>query len=205
MSDLSVLVNPNGMVSSKMIAEKFGKNHKHVLRDIRELQSNLPKDNAVVHFWTGEQKEGRRESYEVFMNRDAFSLLAMGFTGDAALKWKFRFLEAFNAMEETIRAEIPVLKATISRMQSERIALQAPKKPHGNKNRHQVSAIENSVFPNDRGELSQVVYKRVPKDDNRYSRLAALEGELYRLSVLSDGFMKRMKSIAKELAHERRR
>lgn len=205
MSDLSVLVNPNGMVSSKLIAEKFGKSHRHVLRDIRELQKRIPNDSHVVQIWSERPEEGMKESYEVFLNRDAFSLLAMGFTGESAFRWKMRFLEAFNTMEETIRAEIPTLQATIARLQREKLALPATKRPHGNKNRHQVSAIENSVFPNERGDFSQIVYKRVPKDDNRYSRLAVLEGELYRISLLSDGLMKKMKSIARELAHERRR
>lgn len=36
------------------------------------------------------------------MNRDGFSLLAMGFTGKEALKWKLKYIEAFNAMEEML-------------------------------------------------------------------------------------------------------
>jgi phage regulator Rha-like protein len=33
------------------------------------------------------------------MDRDGFSLLAMGFTGKRALKWKLLYIEAFNRME----------------------------------------------------------------------------------------------------------
>ena len=33
------------------------------------------------------------------MTRDGFTLLAMGFTGDEALEWKIKYLEAFNTME----------------------------------------------------------------------------------------------------------
>jgi hypothetical protein len=36
------------------------------------------------------------------MNRDAFSLLAMGFTGKKALEWKLKFLQAFNRMEKAL-------------------------------------------------------------------------------------------------------
>lgn len=37
------------------------------------------------------------------MNRDGFSLLAMGFTGKDALHWKLRYIEAFNKMEEELK------------------------------------------------------------------------------------------------------
>lgn len=37
------------------------------------------------------------------MNRDGFSLLAMGFTGKKALQWKLKYIEAFNEMEETLK------------------------------------------------------------------------------------------------------
>jgi phage regulator Rha-like protein len=37
------------------------------------------------------------------MTRDGFVLLAMGFTGKEALKWKIQFIEAFNAMEQALR------------------------------------------------------------------------------------------------------
>ena len=36
------------------------------------------------------------------MTRDGFSLLVMGFTGKEALKWKLKYIEAFNLMEKTI-------------------------------------------------------------------------------------------------------
>jgi Rha family phage regulatory protein len=40
-----------------------------------------------------------------FMNRDGFTLLAMGFTGKKALGFKLKYIEAFNQMEETIKAQ----------------------------------------------------------------------------------------------------
>ena len=36
------------------------------------------------------------------MNRDGFTLLAMGFTGKAALEWKLKYIQAFNAMEKQL-------------------------------------------------------------------------------------------------------
>ena len=34
------------------------------------------------------------------MNRDGFTLLAMGFTGQKALQFKLKYIEAFNLMEK---------------------------------------------------------------------------------------------------------
>ncbi len=42
------------------------------------------------------------KSYDI--NRDGFTLLAMGFTGAKALDWKLRYLDVFNAMEAELRA-----------------------------------------------------------------------------------------------------
>src|SRR5882672_11178231 len=47
---------------------------------------------------TGNQQHRRFE-----MDRDGFALLAMGFTGAKALKWKLAYIEAFNAMEAALR------------------------------------------------------------------------------------------------------
>jgi len=37
------------------------------------------------------------------MTRDGFTLLAMGFTGAKALKFKIRYIKAFNAMEAALK------------------------------------------------------------------------------------------------------
>ena len=37
------------------------------------------------------------------MNRDGFSLLVMGFTGEKALEWKLKYIQAFNLMEEELK------------------------------------------------------------------------------------------------------
>ena len=39
------------------------------------------------------------------MNRDGFSLLAMGFTGKEAVQWKLKYIAAFNAMEKQLAAQ----------------------------------------------------------------------------------------------------
>lgn len=50
-----------------------------------------------------EREGGGRPLRSFDMTRHGFTLLAMGFTGGKALKWKLRYIEAFSAMEAEIR------------------------------------------------------------------------------------------------------
>ncbi len=89
------------------IAKVFGKNHFHVLRDIENILNDLReigdlqcKSNfGLVKY---KDKKGEfRPAYQI--SRDGFSLLAMGFTGKKALRFKIAFINAFNEMERIIK------------------------------------------------------------------------------------------------------
>lgn len=97
-----VIVNNNQVVVSSLdIAEHFGKDHKNVLRDIRDI---LAAQNRATKFYHETTHQNRGKDYKSYlMNRDGFSLLAMGFTGKKALQWKLKYIEAFNEMEETLK------------------------------------------------------------------------------------------------------
>jgi Rha family phage regulatory protein len=89
------------VTNSLMVAEKFGKEHRHVLDSIRGL---LTAENSAAKFFIEYEYDNRGKKYPMFiMNRDGFSLLVMGFTGKEALKFKLEYIEAFNKMEETIK------------------------------------------------------------------------------------------------------
>lgn len=101
MNKLVVINNNQIVVSSKDIAEHFGKDHKHVLESIREI---LVAENSATKFYQETTHQNRGKDYKAYlMNRDGFSLLAMGFTGKKALQWKLKYIEAFNEMEETLK------------------------------------------------------------------------------------------------------
>jgi Rha family phage regulatory protein len=204
MTDLSRFVNSEGMVSSKVVAEKFGKRHDHVLRDCGKLIASLPSDFIAPNFGVVEVatlKRNGKEVSEVLMSRNGFSLLAMGFTGKEALEWKVRFLEAFNQMEQTIIAEIPALKATIAQMQSERVALpEAPKKPHHLTNTTLVPVYQAGMFGDE-----IVEYRRVARDDTRFSELSRIEGKMAHFSNCIEGMANALKILASKAAIERRK
>lgn len=102
------LSNGQPVVSSVDVARQFARPHKNVLASIDLLVERRP-DLLGLKFQPefGEAVTGNggtRETRAFLMNRDGFSLLVMGFTGERALSWKLSYIEAFNAMEAEIRS-----------------------------------------------------------------------------------------------------
>lgn len=90
------------VVSSRQVAEDFGKEHKNVIQGIE----NIKAENSAVTkmFIESSYKAGTGKNYkEYLLNRDGFSLLVMGFTGSKALEWKLKYIEAFNKMEKVLK------------------------------------------------------------------------------------------------------
>lgn len=108
MNDI-ILSTQNGepVVSSRQIAENFDKNHRDVLRAVDNLKEDV-RNFAQMFFEGTDQDSYGREQRAYLMNRDGFTLLAMGFTGKAALEWKLKYIVAFNEMEKKL-AEQPQL------------------------------------------------------------------------------------------------
>ena len=97
MNNLVEINNNQVVVSSRQIAENFGKEHKDVLDSIRLI---LAAENSAARFFFETTYENRGKQYpEYLMNRDGFSLLVMGFTGSKALEWKVKYIQAFVEME----------------------------------------------------------------------------------------------------------
>lgn len=93
-----------------MVAEHFGKRHDHILRDLSELQKDVPNFGEMFIETTYPDAYGRLQKAYA-LTRDGFSLLVMGFTGKAALEWKLKYIEAFNRMEMAIRESVHVIAA----------------------------------------------------------------------------------------------
>lgn len=93
--------NGEPVVSSRQIAENFDKNHRDVLRALDNLKEDV-RNFAQMFFESTEPDSYGREQRAYLMNRDGFTLLAMGFTGKAALEWKLKYIAAFNEMEKKL-------------------------------------------------------------------------------------------------------
>lgn len=97
-------VNGQPAILSTKVADRFNKQHKNLLRDIDQLQSILPSSFVAANFGKTYYElpignGATRKSCAFLLTRNAFSLLVMGMTGKAAIIWKLRYIEAFNALE----------------------------------------------------------------------------------------------------------
>lgn len=136
MNELVIMHNKQAMTTSLRVAEVFGKDHKHVLETI----SNLAAEKSAAKFFAETTYYNRGKQYPMYyMNRDGFTLLAMGFTGKRALQFKIQYIQAFNSMETQIRTgyaipgsyaealKLAANQAEKIEQQKQTIAIQAPK------------------------------------------------------------------------------
>lgn len=104
MNNLVIMKDQQAVTSSLQVAEVFEKEHKNVLRDISTL--DLDRLNFEQMFLEGTEPDSYgRDRKVIYMNRDGFTLLAMGFTGKKALEFKLKYIEAFNQMEAQIKID----------------------------------------------------------------------------------------------------
>lgn len=108
MNELVFLKNEQALTTSLKVAEVFEKEHRVVLEAIRNLSRDLAKTqkSAIPTNYFIESKYTFEQNGRVLpmylMNRDGFTLLAMGFTGKKALQFKLAYINQFNAMEAAL-------------------------------------------------------------------------------------------------------
>jgi Rha family phage regulatory protein len=134
---LKGLVKPfhgHPVTTSRKVAEVFQKRHDNVLRDIQELIETLgsfnllnfgevdllkieeikPSDFLLKNFFRVSYTDKKGRAYtEYKITKDAFTLLAMGYTGAKAIAFKIAYISRFNQMEAELQArqERAVLQA----------------------------------------------------------------------------------------------
>lgn len=99
--NLVIIQNKQVVTTSLQVAESFEKRHDNVLREIEGL---LKIEEAQNYFQEGtyEHPQNKQKYRMFYMNRDGFTLLAMGFTGSKALAFKLKYIQAFNEMERQL-------------------------------------------------------------------------------------------------------
>lgn len=104
MNELVIIKNDKAVCSSLQVAESFGKNHFHVIRDIEtKIIGVAEKKFTDTNFGLSTYKDDSGKSNKMYyMTRDGYALLAMGFTGKNAMEWKVRYITAFNSMESIL-------------------------------------------------------------------------------------------------------
>lgn len=95
------------VVTSLDVAETFGKEHYHVMEDIREIASRISTPEFSGLFYEAEYKASNgKKNPMYYMNRDGFTLLVMGYTGEKAMQFKLAYIKQFNAMEKALIGKI---------------------------------------------------------------------------------------------------
>ncbi|WP_076641004.1 Rha family transcriptional regulator [Lactiplantibacillus plantarum] len=177
MNDLVIMKNQQAVTSSLQVAKTFEKNHRDVLRAIDNLEIGSAKLRSQM-FAEGTYTNRGKEYPMYYMNRDGFTLLAMGFTGDKALQFKLQYIEAFNSMEKQVK--LPTSPRAIARL-----ALQANEETN-----QRLDSVEgdvkdlkeNQVIPNpEYSALSRRVNQRVSEVAHSYGHITKKQrGELFK-------------------------
>jgi Rha family phage regulatory protein len=101
MNDLVIMKDQQAVTSSLQVAETFNKNHRDVLKAIDEMRPGVAQNFADLFSEDTYTHPQNKQQYRMYyMNRDGFTLLAMGFTGNDAMKFKLQYINAFNKLEE---------------------------------------------------------------------------------------------------------
>jgi Rha family phage regulatory protein len=109
--ELVICNNGKATTTSMKVAEYFGKRHDDVLKAIRNLLKNETvnaRRNFAECLKINELANGKKEPY-YDLDRDGFTLLAMGFTGKQALQFKLSYIDAFNQAEKALTSTIPII------------------------------------------------------------------------------------------------
>lgn len=92
------------VVTSIDIAETFGKRHSDVLRDIDNLECS--EEFTERNFALSSYKDSSGKSNRMYhITKDGFTILAMGYTGEKAIKFKENYILQFNAMKKLLKGK----------------------------------------------------------------------------------------------------
>ena len=120
MNELVILQHKKAVTTSLNISKNFEKRHDHVLRDVENIKKDVPNFGEMFQEVDIPDSYGRpRKAY--LINRDGFTLLAMGFTGKKALQFKLKYIEAFNKMESSLLQLTSEDQMKIDRLETMRI------------------------------------------------------------------------------------
>lgn len=103
------------MADSRDVAAYFGREHKDVLKAIRNLHCSDGFRQRNFAPFKIKDLTGESTSH-VLMTKDGFTFLAMGFTGEKAARFKEAYITQFNVMEAELRgrSSAPMVPQTLS-------------------------------------------------------------------------------------------
>lgn len=158
------------VVTSLDVAETFEKEHKDVLESIRSIESALSTAEFSALFFSTTYKASNGKSNPMYyMNRDGFTLLVMGYSGEKAMKFKLAYIHQFNAMEKALIERVKEREKGIAVRQALTKALQQSNendRMHGHAYSTYTNLIYKTVFCKDAKQLREE-YGISPKEELR--------------------------------------
>ena len=156
------------VVTSLDVAETFGKEHYHVMEDIRTIKEKLSTIEFSGLFYESEYKASNGKKNPMYlMNRDGFTLLVMGYTGEKAMKFKLAYIKQFNAMEKALIGKIKEREKGIAVRQALTKAIQQSNendRMHGHAYSTYTDVIYKSIFGKNSRQLREEY--QISKKDN---------------------------------------
>jgi len=151
------------VVSSRDVARVFEKDHHKVLRDIREL--GCSREFRLSNFGQSSYiNEQGREMPEYLMTRDGFTLLAMGYTGPKAMKFKEAYIFEFNRMEQALKDQVMDEAELLARLAANMAEFQKRQKAINGIHSARLVALEERVTAQSRVRDEAVEYlRRLPE------------------------------------------
>lgn len=102
--ELVYLKNNEAVCDSLQVAKRFNKNHKYVLEKIEKLLKDDLANKLAQCIKDSRYKDSSGRYNKMYiLNKDGFVFLAFSFTGKEANEWKWKYIEAFNQMENFIK------------------------------------------------------------------------------------------------------
>ena len=167
------VANDRAFTTSLSVSEVFNKQHKHILAKIAEI----PADFREPNFRLTERKAKfgavvRSEPYYE-MTKDGFVLLAMGFTGEKAYKFKIEYINAFNRMADEIKRL--KFEAYVNKIAE----LDAANKLKARNHADQINGYKSQISQHNK-EIELLKAKAVIERHERDKRAEYIESELTR-------------------------
>lgn len=101
MLQLVFINNGKTVTDSLTVAEAFGKEHKHVMRDIRSLECS--EEFSQSNFGLSSYKDSTNRTLSKYIiTENGFTMLAMGYTGKEAMRFKEMYINEFNRMRDQL-------------------------------------------------------------------------------------------------------
>lgn len=156
------------VVTSLDVAATFEKEHYHVIEDIREIQSKISTPEFSGLFYEDNYKASNgKKNPMYYMNRDGFTLLVMGYTGEKAMRFKLAYINQFNQMEELLKGKLIEREKGIAVRQSLTKAIQQSgenERTHGHAYSLYTDLIYKAVFGKSAKQLREEY--GITKQDN---------------------------------------